>query len=134
MGRSVGSSLCCALALGAVFGLALHGCGSDSEETVVTNPPGTTTTSQGGGGAGAQGGGGGTGGNVGGGGGEVGGGGSGGGPVQQGHTGYDLVNAGMQVTSTSYRMVFSFGQSSMHQGQCQSSGHSFRGGLIATME
>jgi len=54
--------------------------------------------------------------------------------VQQGHTGYDLVNAGMQVTSTSYRMVFSFGQSSMHQGQCQSSGHSFRGGLIATME
>jgi hypothetical protein len=125
-GKSVSRRLRHALALTTVCGLVAYGCGSDSDETTV--PPGsTTTTSQGGEGGGA-------GGSVGGGGGAVGGGGSGGGPVEQGYTQYDFVNGGMQVTSGSYRMVYSFGQASMNQSQGQSSGHSLRGGLIASME
>jgi hypothetical protein len=60
--------------------------------------------------------------------------GAGGTSTQQGPTSRDLVSAGLVSSSPGHRVVWSVGQSTMHQGKCESSSSRYRGGLIAAME
>ena len=120
------------------LGLVASGCGGDDTTGGGGSPTGTPTAVGGGGTGGTGGsgltGGGGTGG-TGGGTGATGGGGEGGGATggASAFADHEFVNSGELVSSTNYEMVFSLGQSTLHQGECTSANYRYVGGLIGVV-
>jgi hypothetical protein len=108
------------LVIAVVGSAAIPACSCGESETTQPTGPGSTSSS-GGGGAG------GSGGDQGGGG--AGGQGGGGGPQASGPGTTNFVNAGQTVSSPSYKMVFTFGQSTPTQGKATSPSYRVQGGL-----
>ncbi len=122
LGKSLGKIGASATITIVAAGFALFvGCDSAGEATPPPTPP--TSTASGGSGQGGttgQGGGGGAGGsNV------------GGGPAS-GLAASETVSAGQVVSDSQYKMIFTLGQPTLHQGKAESTDYEYRGGVAAT--
>jgi len=109
--------------LGATVVLATTAFGCGGGDTQTASGTGTTmsTAASTGGGAGGEGSTGGAGGH---------GGGAGGGASAHGPPATDIVSAGEVSKSSSYKLVFTFGQSTQNQDKTTSPSYSLQGGLI----
>jgi hypothetical protein len=107
------------LVIAVLASAAIPACSCGESETTQPSGPGSTSSS-GGGGAGGEGGQG---------GGGQGGDGGGGAPQASGPGTTNFVNAGQTVSSPSYKMVFTFGQSTPTQGKATSPSYRVQGGL-----